>query len=237
MRFMSVADDDRIQGPAIGPGGCGPTSAVHRPVSVAPPPVVARVARRDALAREEFVGAAREVIESHGFQGFSLERVGQRVGVRKQAVHHYFHAKEAVLFEVAVAQHTEVALMVDRAVAATGGAADAVEALLRTHFGAYRSRLRLFQLCHTVPPMFDLAGIADAALRVRRLHRRERAARDEGARGVGGRPRAPRGRRAARLAGGHSPRRGHCGKAFAMSPFTLDNPVSPPTWSQPASRS
>ncbi len=152
-------------------------------------PVAGRVERRRALARDEFLAAALEVVETHGLRHFSLERVGQRVGVRKQAVYHYFDSKEAVLFEVAVVQLAAVAKAVERAVAATGDAADAVEALIRVVFDAFRRRIRLFQLCHTVLPMFDVAQFSDAA-QMDRLHRlndlllagvAERFARERGA--------------------------------------------------------
>jgi AcrR family transcriptional regulator len=156
------------------------------------PPAVSgggRVERRRAAARDEFLAAALEVVEAHGLREFSLERVGRRVGVRKQALYHYFDSKEAVLFEVALAQHAAVAHAVARAVAPTGDAADAVEAMVRAFFGAYHGRLRLFQLCHTLLPMFDVARLADAE-RMGRLHRLNdlllggvaaRVARDRGA--------------------------------------------------------
>ena len=63
-----------------------------------------RIARRRQFASEEFVDAARHIIETHGFQGFSLELVAREVGLRKQAVYHYFDSKESVLFEVVYAE-------------------------------------------------------------------------------------------------------------------------------------
>ena len=121
-----------------------------------------RVARRRTLARAEFVEAARAVIEERGFQGFSLELVGQRVGVRKQAVYHYFDSKEAVLFEVVFGEMERAARAVADAVGRTASGADAVEALLRTYFAAFRGRLAIFQLTHTVMPAADLSRVVDA---------------------------------------------------------------------------
>lgn len=121
-----------------------------------------RVERRRTLARAEFVDAARRVIEEHGLRGFSLELVARRVGVRKQAVYHYFASKEAVLFDVAFEELARAARAVHEAVARTAGGADAVEALLRTYFDAFRDRLRLFQLGHTVLPDVEYAHLVDA---------------------------------------------------------------------------
>jgi AcrR family transcriptional regulator len=131
-----------------------------------------RIARRRTLARNEFVDAARLVIETHGFQRFSLELVGREVGLRKQALYHYFDSREALLFEVMHAEHARAADAVSRAVASTTSGADAVEAMLRTYFAAFKGRHRLFQLSHTVLPMFDPARLfnADRLARLRPLN-------------------------------------------------------------------
>jgi AcrR family transcriptional regulator len=121
-----------------------------------------RVERRRTLVRTEFVDAARSVIEEHGVQGFSLELVGRQMGLRKQAVYHYFDSKEAVLFEVVYEELARGARAVSDAVDTTRSGADAVEALLRAYFEAFRGRPRLFQLAHTAMPMFDLARLATA---------------------------------------------------------------------------
>jgi AcrR family transcriptional regulator len=128
-----------------------------------------RVDRRRALAREEFVAAAREVVEAHGLRGFSLERVAQRVGLRKQALYHYFDSKEAVLFEVALGEMARTAREVARAVEPTASGADAIEALVRAYFASYAQRARLFELCHTPFPTFDPARLAPPE-RLARLH-------------------------------------------------------------------
>src|SRR5437867_8234538 len=101
-----------------------------------------RIARRGQLAREECVDAARHIIETHGFQGFSLELVAREVGLRKQAVYHYFDSKESVLFEVVYAELSHAAQAVAAAVAPTTNGADAVEALLRSYFAAFKGRTR-----------------------------------------------------------------------------------------------
>lgn len=147
-----------------------------------------RIERRRAYVREEFINAARTVIEQRGLQGFSLELVGQEIGVRKQAVYHYFHSKEAVLFEVAFEELARCAGAVSEAVERTSSGADAVEALLRVYFSAFRGRTRLFQLSHTFMPTFDLARLMDAErlARLRPLNDAllagvaERVARDRG---------------------------------------------------------
>ena len=63
------------------------------------PPPADRVERRRRLARDEWIDAARGVVLEHGVRGFSLERAAAQVGLRKQAIYHYFESKEAVLVE------------------------------------------------------------------------------------------------------------------------------------------
>jgi AcrR family transcriptional regulator len=128
-----------------------------------------RIDRRRALAREEFVEAAREVVAELGVRRFSLEQVARRVGLTKQAVYHYFDSKEGVLAEVAVGEMTRAAREVADAVSRTAGAADAMEAMIRSYFAAFVGRLRLFQLCYTAMPTLDAAPAPDAAL-LARLH-------------------------------------------------------------------
>ena len=145
-------------------------TGAQRAASAPPsPPQPSRIERRRRAARDEFVAAAREVVVRHGIAGFSLERVALEVGLRKQAVYHYFPSKEALLFELVVDGHTAAAHEVADAVAATGGAADAVEALIRSFFGHWRARLALFQLGHTIAPTFDL-GRAGGVAQFARIH-------------------------------------------------------------------
>jgi len=137
--------------------------------SLAPQP---RIERRRSLVRAEFVDAARAVIDEHGVQGFSLELVGRRLGLRKQAVYHYFDSKESVLFEVGFEEMSRAAHAVAGAVEGTASGADAVEALLRTYFAAFEGRTRLFQLSHTAQPTLDLGRFmtAERLARIRPLN-------------------------------------------------------------------
>jgi len=107
------------------------------------------------LVQADFIDATYAVIEKHGFQGFTLGLVAEEVGLRKQAIYHYFPSKEAVLFEVALNELTRSASAVAEAVDRTESGADAIEALLRTYFNAFAGRIRLFQLSHTALPFFD----------------------------------------------------------------------------------
>ena len=135
-----------------------------------PPP--SRIEKRHALARADFVGAAYTVIEKHGIEGFTLGLVADEVGLRKQAIYHYFPSKEAVLFEVALAELSAAASAVAEAVDKTGSGVDAIEALLRTYFNAFASRIRLFQISHTAMPFFDFKRMMtpDNLVRIRPLN-------------------------------------------------------------------
>lgn len=131
-----------------------------------------RIEKRRALVKTDFVDAAYTVIEKHGLGGFTLELVAAEVGLRKQALYHYFPSKEAVLFEVALAELTKSALAVDEAVSQVESGIDAIEALLRTYFNAFAGRIRLFQLSHTALPFFDFKRMmtAENLVRVRPLN-------------------------------------------------------------------
>lgn len=131
-----------------------------------------RLELRRASAKADFVDAAYAVIEQHGFEGFTLERVARQVGLRKQAIYHYFPSKEAILFEVALAELTRSASAVAEAVEQVERGVDAIEALLRTYFHAFAGRIRLFQISHTALPFFDFKRMlsADNLVRVRPLN-------------------------------------------------------------------
>jgi AcrR family transcriptional regulator len=118
-------------------------------------PSASRIEKRRELVKTDFIAAAYNVIEQHGLEGFTLGLMADEVGLRKQALYHYFPSKEAVLFEVALAELTRSATAVAEAVALTRNGADAIEALLRTYFHAFAGKIRLFQLSHTALPFFD----------------------------------------------------------------------------------
>ena len=118
-------------------------------------PSLQRIQQRRALVKSDFLGAAYAVIETHGFEGFTLGLVAEAVGLRKQAIYHYFASREALLFELALAELERAASAVAEAVERTGSGADAIEALQRSYFAAFADRLRLFQLSHTALPFFD----------------------------------------------------------------------------------
>ncbi len=130
-----------------------------------------RIEKRRELVKADFVGAAYTVIARHGLEGFTLGLVADEVGLRKQALYHYFASKEALLFEVALAELTRATTAVSEAVALTDNGADALEALLRTYFHAFARQLRLFQLSHTALPFFDLKNMMGGNLdRIRPLN-------------------------------------------------------------------
>ncbi len=131
-----------------------------------------RTERRHALAKADFVDAAYAVIEQHGFKGFTLDLVASHVGLRKQAIYHYFPSKEAVLFEVALAELTRSAQAVADAVDKVESGVDAIEALLRTYFHAFAGKIRLFQISHTALPFFDFKRMmsGDNLVRIRPLN-------------------------------------------------------------------
>ncbi len=118
-------------------------------------PSASRIEKRREHVKTDFIAAAYHVIAKHGLEGFTLGLMADEVGLRKQALYHYFPSKEAVLFEVALAELTRSASAVAEAVALTDNGADAIEALLRTYFHAFAGKIRLFQLSHTALPFFD----------------------------------------------------------------------------------
>lgn len=53
-----------------------------------------------ATTREQIVGAARDLIQTRSYLGFSFQDVANKVGIRKASLYHHFPTKEALGVEV-----------------------------------------------------------------------------------------------------------------------------------------
>lgn len=133
----------------------------------------ARSERRRKQTRAEILEVARERIVKDGFARFTIAAVTSELGLTKPALYYYFPSKEALVFEVFLAEMLEAATEVEAAVAQTTSGADAVEALMRTYFDRYRDNLALFTLTYnpsSIPPEYsDIVGPEELA-RIRPLN-------------------------------------------------------------------
>ena len=53
--------------------------------------------KRHAAKRDEFVEAGQRLIQTHGYESFSIEDLLAEVGASKGAFYHYFGSKQALL--------------------------------------------------------------------------------------------------------------------------------------------
>jgi AcrR family transcriptional regulator len=70
---------------------------------------------REPLTRGKIVEKAIQIIDADGFEGLSMRRLGEALGVEAMAMYHYFPNKDAILDEVAahILEETGRALPVD----------------------------------------------------------------------------------------------------------------------------
>ena len=129
----------------------------------------ARSERRRNQTRVEILDAARALVLNSGWAGFSLSAVADELGLTKPALYYYFRSKEALTFELVLAEWLADATAVQAAVNATDNGADALEAMMRTLFGRYRERIGMFTLAYktTFPGDFTKLLGADQVDRLR----------------------------------------------------------------------
>jgi len=108
----------------------------------------ARRQRRRDRSREEILDAARRVLLRQGIAGMTLDAVANEVGVSKTALYYYFASKDALLFELVFGNLQSHAQAVHDAVETTTTGADALEAMVRTSFQVFASRLDDFRLAY-----------------------------------------------------------------------------------------
>lgn len=97
-------------------------------------------AAQAAATRARLLDAAAAEFDEHGFAGGRTDRIGQRAGVDKRLIHHYFVDK-AGLFDAVIQRDVEA--MID-AVPFTPGDLPSYAVALLDHLEAHPAVLRLF---------------------------------------------------------------------------------------------
>ena len=85
-----------------------------------------RNSERGAATREQFVAVGMRLFAERGYDDTSIEAVLQATGASRGSLYHHFKGKDALFEAVLETVETDVG---QRTIAATAGAADAVEAL------------------------------------------------------------------------------------------------------------
>lgn len=93
------------------------TTEVHDPASSAPP------------SNQRFVDAALDLFTEHGYNGTSLQMIGDRLGVSKAAVTYHFRSKDELLAAAVGPAFADLAETLDRAEAVKRESARRREAL------------------------------------------------------------------------------------------------------------
>jgi AcrR family transcriptional regulator len=91
--------------------------------------------RERQAVREGILTAARELFVHEGYRNVSMRKIAERIEYSPAAIYGYFESKDAIFFALA---EEGFRLMGEAHVAATDGAANAVEALRRMFLGYYR---------------------------------------------------------------------------------------------------
>lgn len=102
--------------------------------------------RRRAIARQEILAVAREVLDRVGPLELTVGLVAADLGISKQALYHYFSSKDELLFEIVLEELLASAEAVHRACVAAPDGDAALEALIRTYVGHFLPRLELHRL-------------------------------------------------------------------------------------------
>lgn len=66
--------------------------------------------------RDEILQCATELIQTHGFNGFSYKDISEQVGISKASIHHHFASKEELGIAYCDAKYTELQAFKDKVV-------------------------------------------------------------------------------------------------------------------------
>jgi len=107
---------------------------------------IARRNRRQEMARQEILDAARRVLLREGIGATTLDAVAAEAGLSKTALYYYFPSKDALFFELIFHAHDLHARAVHDAVEAAEDGAEALGAIVRQTVECYAPHLDDFRL-------------------------------------------------------------------------------------------
>lgn len=107
-----------------------------------------RVRRKRRQVRSEVLAAARDILFEQGGDAVTLASVAGRLGMTKQALYHYFAAKEALARSlVTVLVDEEIGALL-AAVNDTPADEDVLAAMMRAFYSHYRGNLHAFRFVY-----------------------------------------------------------------------------------------
>lgn len=95
--------------------------------------------------KTEILEAAQELIQSHGYTGFSYQDLSDRLGLAKPSLHHHFGTKEELGLALIESYHGMLAGMQEAVLSASDSPAEQLRALLR--FGDEDAEHRKHCIC------------------------------------------------------------------------------------------
>jgi AcrR family transcriptional regulator len=107
--------------------------------------------------RREILDVARELLGAGGPGALTLEAVAARLEVTKPALYHYFPSKAALIFGVALDEHTALAARLNAATTAAPDGLGAVEALIRAMVEHFKGRIDVFRAITQILPLDEEA--------------------------------------------------------------------------------
>ena len=114
--------------------------------------------RLRATTRQSILQGAEAVLLRDGLDALTLEAIAAELGLTKQGLYYHYASKEALLTELALQEWTAAADAVQAATEAAAGAAEALEALVRSYVERYAGRLPMFRLATQGAQLSPLAA-------------------------------------------------------------------------------
>ena len=114
--------------------------------------------RLRATTRQSILQGAEAVLLRDGLDALTLEAIAAELGLTKQGLYYHYASKEALLTELALQEWTAAADAVQAATEAAAGAAEALEALVRSYVARYVGRLPMFRLATQGAQLSPLAA-------------------------------------------------------------------------------
>ena len=114
--------------------------------------------RLRATTRQSILQGAEAVLLRDGLDALTLEAIAAELGLTKQGLYYHYASKEALLAELALQEWTAATDVVQAATEAAAGAAEALEALVRSYVGHYAGRLQMFRLATQGAQLSPLAA-------------------------------------------------------------------------------
>jgi AcrR family transcriptional regulator len=96
--------------------------------------------------REQILQTAQKLFADKGFRGTSLHDVAERLGIRQQAVYHYFRSKEELLYELIDRAGQAIVTSAQPTMDADAPPADKLAEIVRNHVRQLLNNIDVFRI-------------------------------------------------------------------------------------------